>query len=157
MDFGKSVYSLVSDFFLLVVLWLHGSFWLNEGVAAPASMTIICFSGPTFPRSPFPPIFSFSTHVEFPWSSFQFATSFVASTLWKKGHAYTHTHTHVSFCCSTLDPFSFSRREQGGEWNLTFYLIIPPFFQFMPKFQIPMHTSPVFLLFFFLFLFLSPK
>jgi hypothetical protein len=27
----------------------------------------------------------------------------------------------------------------------------------MPKFQIPMHTSPVFLLFFFLFLFLSPK
>ncbi len=130
--------------------------WLNEGVAAPASMIIICFSGPTFSLSPFPPIFLFSTHVEFPWSSCQFATSFVASTFWKKGHAYTHTH--VSFCSSRVDPFSFFKKGTRRGMKSYFLPYYSPLLSIHAKFPNPYACHPLFFFFFFFFfLFLSPK
>ncbi len=133
--------------------------WLNEGVAAPASMIIICFSGPTFPLSPFPPIFLFSTHVEFPWSSCQFATSFVASTFWKKGHAYTHTCLILFFKGWPI--FIFQEGNKEGNEILLFTLLFSPSFNSCQNSKSLCMPSPVFLLFFlfffFFFLFLSPK
>jgi hypothetical protein len=122
--------------------------WLNEGVAAPASMIIICFSGPTFPRPPppFPPIFSFSTHVEYPWSSFQFATSF-----WKKGHAYTHTY--VSFCCSTLVPFSFCKKGTRKGMKSYFLPYYSPLLSIHAKIPNPYAYLPLFFFLFFPFSF----
>ncbi len=120
--------------------------WLNEGVVASSLNDYNLFLWPHLP-----PIFSFSTHVEFPWSSFQFATSFVASTFWKEAHAYIHTY--VSFCCSTIDPFSFCKKGTRKGMKSYFLPYYSPLLSIHAKIPNPYAYLPLFFLLFFPFSF----
>jgi hypothetical protein len=120
--------------------------WLNEGVAAPASMIIICFSGPTLPQS-FHSVHMLSSNGLLS----SFATSFVASTFWKEANAYTHTY--VSFCCSTLDPFSFCKKGTRKGMKSYFLPYYSPLLSIHAKIPNPYAYLPLFFLLFFPFSF----